>query len=352
MSLLKKIPMGLSLLSARLRGKPMPFMVNWAITGRCNLRCKHCYGSYGILQREELTLDVFRKAIDDFKAMGTRRFTLEGGEPLMHRNFREIVGHLHSRGMEISLCTNGLLLGEHIDFLKDKVDLVVISMDGTEEHNDLIRGKGTYRKAVAAIESLKAKGMRSLIFTCLMEGNLGQVDDMVNVARQLGTNITFNIAVAKLAGADRRDPLAKAADAQYREAIRKILAHKKSGAPIFYSENNYRQAVNWPSFQQERLTPAEQAQCPDESRRCMIPCSAGRYFCYVECTGEVYPCYQTVGTLKVKNLAEVGAAEAFRHLSTLDHCQYCYNLTLSELNLQSRLDPQSVLRVIRNYGSR
>ena len=349
MSLLKKIPMGLSLLSARLRGKPMPFMVNWAITGRCNLRCRHCYGSYGILQQEELPIEVFRQAIDDFKAMGTKRFTLEGGEPLVHRSFREIVGHIHARGLEVSLCTNGLLLGEHIDFLKDKVDLVVISMDGKEEYNDTLRGKGTYQKALAALAALKEKGMRSLIFTCLLDQNLDQVDEMVGVAKKLGTNITFNIAVAKLAGSDRRDALAKASDDQYREAIRKILAHKNAGAPVFYSVNNYRQALNWPSFQQERLTVAEQARCPEACRRHMIPCSAGRYFCYVECTGDVYPCYQTVGTVQVKNLAAVGAAEAFRHLSTIEYCRYCYNLTLAELNLQSRLDPRSVLRVAGNY---
>lgn len=349
MSLLKKIPMGLALLSARWRHRPMPFMVNWAITGRCNLRCRHCYGNYGVLQKEELPLAVFQKAIDDFKAMGTKRFTLEGGEPLMHRNFREIVSHIHGHGLEISLCTNGLLLGEHLDFLRDKVDLTVISVDGTETYHDDLRGKGTYQKAVAALQALKAKGMRSLIFTCLLDDNVEQIDELVALAKGIGTNITFNIAVAKLSGVDRRDALTKVSDARYREAIEKILAHKRSGAPIFYSVNNYRQALHWPTFQQERLTPAEQAACPPANREHMIRCSAGDYFCYVECTGDVYPCYQTVGTLAVKNLVEVGAAEAFRHLATLPHCRYCYNLTLTELNLQSRLDPRSVLRVVGNY---
>ena len=48
MSLATKVRMGLSLLRGRVTGRPVPVLVNWAVTGRCNLRCKHCYGAYGI----------------------------------------------------------------------------------------------------------------------------------------------------------------------------------------------------------------------------------------------------------------------------------------------------------------
>ena len=349
MSILRKIPMGLSLLCSKITGRRFPFMVNWAITGNCNLRCRHCYGSYGILQKDELSFEQIMPCIDELKRMGTRRITLEGGEPLVHKNITDIIDYIHKKKIEMSLCTNGILLEKYISCIKGKVDLVVLSLDGNEKHHNDLRGKGNFKKVLNAARIARDNNIRTLIFSCLIDKNLEDINYLVSLAKEYNTNITFNIAVAKLSGKGKRAGLHKVTDHRYRDAIGKIIDHKRKGAPVYYSDANYKQALLWPSFNDESLYEKQISSLDKNVIRSFISCYAGINYCYIECNGDLYPCYQTVGTLNVKNIVKHGAREAFNHLSGLNYCKYCYNLTLSELNLQCRLEVKSVFKVIKNY---
>ena len=341
--------MGLSLLSSKIFKKRFPFMVNCAITGNCNLRCKHCYGSYGIIQRGELSLEQVKSCIDELKRMGTGRITLEGGEPLVHKNILDIIDYIHQKKIEMSLCTNGVLLEKYISHIKDKVDLIVLSLDGNEKRHNALRGKNNYKKVLNALKVAQNNDVRTLIFSCLIDKNLEDIDHLVSVANKYRSNITFNIAVAKLSKDKKRSSLNKVPDEKYRNAIQKIIDYKKKGAPVYYSRDNYMQALNWPSFAVETLDDKIVPEKYKHLSKWFIPCYAGINYCYIECNGDVYPCYQTVGTLKVKNVVRHGAREAFHHLSDLEYCKHCYNLTLSELNLQCRLEIKSIVKVIKNY---
>jgi len=345
---ISKIAMGCALLRARLTGRRFPFLVNWAITGRCNLRCRHCYGLYGVGQTAELPKETVLRTVDTLRAMGTRRITLEGGEPLVRPDIVELVDYIHGKGIEMALCTNAVLLAKYLDALQDKIDLFVLSLDGRQEYNDWLRGNGTYEKVIEALGLLAERGIRPLLFCCLVDDNLGDVDLMVSVARQYGAYVTFNVAVGQ-AGEGARVPLAKRTDEAYRDAIRRILEHKRDGAPIYYSRNTYEQALHWPSFAIESYDAASLAQVCASERRHFVRCVAGRFWCYIECNGDVYPCYQLVNTLPVKNIERDGMRAAFAHLASLRFCCRCYNMTLSELNLQAQLNPRAVLRVVKNY---
>lgn len=346
---MSKIGMGLSLLKARCTGERFPFLVNWAITGRCNLRCRHCYGAYGEKQDAELAFDVVARTIDELAEMGTRRLTLEGGEPLVRKDIAAVVEHARKRRIEVALCTNGVLLPKRLDELADSVDLFVLSLDGREPYNDWLRGKGTYRGVIEALEALRARKLRPLLFCCLIDRNLDDIDHLVQIAREYGAFVTFTIVVSRVGAQNAREEVAKEQDDRLKTAIREIVRHKRAGAPVYYSLKNYAQALHWPSFSVESYEPDGLTSLPHDVRKFLIPCSAGRLWCYIECNGDLYPCYQLVNTLPVKNVAEQGVREAFRHLDTLSYCAHCYNLTLSELNLQARLDPGAVLRVVRNY---
>ncbi len=349
MSIIRKIPMGLSLLYSKITKKRFPFMVNWAITGNCNLRCKHCYGGYGIIQRGELSFKQIRSCIDELKKIGTMRITLEGGEPLVHKNILDIIDYIHHKKIEISLCTNGILLEKYISHIKGKVDLIVLSLDGNEKRHNALRGKNNFKKVLNAIRIAQDNNIRTLIFSCLIDKNLEDIDYLVSLAEEYKTNITFNIAVAKLTDNKNRISLNKVTDEKYKNAIQKIIDYKKNGAPIYYSSDNYIQALKWSSFAIETLCENCVSGEYKHLSKWFIPCYAGINYCYIECNGDVYPCYQTFGTLNVKNVVQHGIKEAFHHLSTLEYCKHCYNLTLSELNLQCQLEIKSILKVIKNY---
>lgn len=361
--------MGLSLIKAKAVHKNIPIIVNWAITGKCNLRCTHCYGSYGTVQKDELPTEQVLKIIDEAVSLGTRRITIEGGEPLVRKDIVQIIDYINKKGLECSLCTNGVLLDRYISEIKNKVDLVIFSIDGKEENHNKVRGKDNFKKVISAIELAKKNNLRTLIFSTLLDENIDDVDELVNLAKNLNSFIAFNIAVAKLNDDGKRIPLPKESEEKYRHTIKKILNYKKEGFPIFYSDNNFLQALNWHSFSTERLydDPLIKEETKGEilseqkvrdgdnlyskqlNKNFLIPCFAGKYYCYIECNGDVYPCYQMVGLLNVKNAVKDGFKSAFEHLSTLKYCKHCYNITISELNLQCKLDFKSVLKVLGNY---
>ncbi len=324
-------------------------MVNWAITGKCNLRCKHCYGEYGESQTDEISLDIIKKTIIQLKKMGTKRINIEGGEPLFRKDVEEILYTLKEQNIESSLCTNGIYIENHIKTLKECCDLIIFSMDGQEKYHDALRGKHTFKKTIDALKIAKKHHMRTLLFTCLIDDNIEDIDALIEIAYKYQTFITFNIAVSKLTKTGTREELNKVQDQKYKEAIQKIINYKKKGAPIYYSHTNLKQALNWPTFKKETFNEDALFTISKKEKKTMIPCQAGKKWIYIECDGNVYPCYQLVKTIQVKNIAKDGIEEAFKHLSKINYCTRCYNLTLSELNLQTNLNLESLKEAFSNY---
>jgi MoaA/NifB/PqqE/SkfB family radical SAM enzyme len=84
---------------------------------------------------------LFRTAIEDAAAEGYNLAGFSGGEPLMYRPLRELLLHAREHGMFTTVTTNGMLLDRRrLDSLLGAADLVAISLDGTPDSHDRIRG--------------------------------------------------------------------------------------------------------------------------------------------------------------------------------------------------------------------
>ncbi|HTU01804.1 MAG TPA: radical SAM protein, partial [Candidatus Sulfotelmatobacter sp.] len=81
---------------------------------------------------------------------------LGGAEPLLRRDFFDIVAHIKHRGLRASFTTNGTLLtARKIEKLVAmQVDHVTFSVDGDETLHDRIRGTGSYKRVVWSIQTL------------------------------------------------------------------------------------------------------------------------------------------------------------------------------------------------------
>lgn len=132
------------------------------LTYSCNLRCKHCYNS-NLLSTKCTDMKVSKLDEIIYKYnIGHVHFI--GGEPLMHKKFKEIIESL-SKNYIISVNTNGLLIDDvGVEFLVTHIDEMTISLDGLSPYtNDMIRGKNTFnivysniKKILAAKERLKS----------------------------------------------------------------------------------------------------------------------------------------------------------------------------------------------------
>jgi GTP 3',8-cyclase len=93
-----------------------------SVTDRCNFRCQYCMPAEGLawLQREEiLSFEEIERLVALMASMGVCDVRLTGGEPLVRRQFPELVAMLRSiDGVEdLSLTTNGYLLERDADAL-------------------------------------------------------------------------------------------------------------------------------------------------------------------------------------------------------------------------------------------
>ena len=57
-----------------------PIYIDWVITSKCNLNCRHCVG----MEEGELTHDEAIKVTSDIIKLSPQWVILEGGEPHMH----------------------------------------------------------------------------------------------------------------------------------------------------------------------------------------------------------------------------------------------------------------------------
>ena len=157
------VAVGSYILRQHLRGrKRYPLVLMLEPLFRCNLACAGC-GKIDypdpILDQRLSVADCMR-AIDECGAVPV--VVLAGGEPLLHRELPEIVAGALAKKKYVTVCTNGLLLEKKLDqYRPHRRFNWSVHLDGDKEmHDKSVCRSGVYDKAVAALQSAKAKGFR------------------------------------------------------------------------------------------------------------------------------------------------------------------------------------------------
>jgi len=127
-----------------------------AVTGRCNFRCKHCY-TQG-LPKKHMDLALARRIVSEACELGTSLIIVSGGEPLLHRDFFQIPREMPD--VPFVVFTNGTYVEEFLREGRESPNLLwMVSCDGPREYNDARRGAGSFDIALAAMASLRARGI-------------------------------------------------------------------------------------------------------------------------------------------------------------------------------------------------
>lgn len=184
---------------------PLPPVIIWLITYRCNLRCKMC-SIYGQGARvpdvtNELSLEEIKAVIDDlnesYKFYPYKPFIgFIGGEPFTHPNIFEILEYLKKNGFSCSITTNFALLNEEkIDRLaKIGIKDLRVSLDGPKEIHDEIRSsKGTFDKTIKNLRYLRSCDEKIPIrLNCVISPmNLNNIHEIIPYAKELDADCSF-----------------------------------------------------------------------------------------------------------------------------------------------------------------
>jgi hopanoid biosynthesis associated radical SAM protein HpnH len=128
---------------------------------RCNLACAGC-GKIDypdpILNRR-LSVEECLQAVDE---CGAPVVSIPGGEPLLHKEIKQIVEGIVARRKFVYLCTNALLLEKRLDLFEPSPYLTFsVHLDGLQdEHDASVCQDGVFDRAVRAIRAARDAGFR------------------------------------------------------------------------------------------------------------------------------------------------------------------------------------------------
>lgn len=186
-------------------------MLNIYITNACNLKCKHCFMLSGKKLENELTLGDWMKVLTSFKENGGECVTFSGGEPLMFKDFPQIIKHAHDLGLKSTVLSNGLLWSDQlIHELAPFINEIQFSLDGVDEDtNSKVRGSGHFDKVVDTIVKFANAGVKTSVATTFTYDNLNEntqtrYKNLVDLIKEktFGKDVFFKLSKKLLPGRD------------------------------------------------------------------------------------------------------------------------------------------------------
>lgn len=297
---------------------------HWSITGRCNYRCKHCYMSAPDAKMGELSHEKIMSIIDQLEECGIMNVSLTGGEPLVRKDFLEIVDALLQRGIRITtIYSNGKLV---TDKLLDELEQRGIhpefnmSFDGIG-HHDWLRGiPGAEEIVKEAFLRCKERGFPTAAELCIHKDNKHTLRESVNLLASWGchhlkTNPVSNVGAWKEGG--------------YGESITKqdlyqlyldyIPQYYADGMPLSIQLGGFFMA--WRG-EPERYAIPSQKNCQTPETMCI--CGHARQVMYISPEGRALPCMALSGMDIQKEfplIGEVGLQKCLtdsRYLKLID----------------------------------
>ncbi|HLD87275.1 MAG TPA: radical SAM protein, partial [Candidatus Nanoarchaeia archaeon] len=179
--------------------RPQSSFLQWHITERCNLRCKHCYQtSYETPEMPtEKMLDVVDQYVELLGLWGIKgRMQVTGGEPFVRKDIFAILEKIHENRntLKFNIMSNGMFITRDIaKRLKDlEIDFFQISIEGGEETNDYIRGKGVFKKVQEAAKLLVEEGISTSFSFTVTSINSKEYFRVLEIAKSLGVNTVWS----------------------------------------------------------------------------------------------------------------------------------------------------------------
>lgn len=271
--------------------------MEFAVTGKCNYNCLHCFNAADNAPgMSEWSLDEAKSLFEQAQKCGLNAITITGGEPMLHKDFFEIVEEIYKRGMYVpELNTNGHFINQAaLDRLKSIGcrPIVKISFDGIGHHDWLRNREGAEEKALAAIRLCKENGLETWAQTNVHRRNIESILPTAKMLDEMGVDV---MRIIRTSESPRWKENAGGACLDVNEYYEKMF-----GFAAEYIKEPHKMDVDiWqfltihPSHKTFRVRPVE---CAEGEYRDNLPvCRGNRGKIAVAANGNVYPCMQLSG---------------------------------------------------------
>ncbi len=275
-----------SLLTYSVGDTPRPFSAAFSVTNRCNLKCVYC--NCPNLETPELSLNEIEFLFKKLKRMGVVRMGFLGGEPLVRKDFGDIVMMAKKMGFFISVNTNLLLYRRYKEAL-EPVDYFFTSLDGTPEKHMANRGRQNYETILEAIRDIVSQKKKITAICVVTDPDITSADYLIDLAVRENIDVHFQQECYNVKFAGRNTPENMQQQAT-RDFWQYLMARKKAGAPITSSKGYLDYISKWEDYGYTAMY--------DANKRC----AAGRGFLFVDPTGIAYPCPFVQGHVDVEGV--------------------------------------------------
>ncbi len=169
-----------------------PSLIILELTHRCNLFCRYCYREAGSPNCEGFAdSDRAKRLIHEMAELGIGRIQLTGGEPTMHPHFADILSSCIGSGVFVNVITNGCDLPKDCEHALENLDprcgVVQVSIDGSRETHDAIRGrKGSYDSASKLVSRLTRHGVAVDVAATVWGQSYEDLEHVCRLAKKLG----------------------------------------------------------------------------------------------------------------------------------------------------------------------
>jgi len=302
-----------------------PILCGLVVTYRCNMKCLFCQ-----LPRRstnpEFNEDEFKSMILQFHDLGGTAIGFTGGEPLLRKDIFGLIKFAKNKKMATQLTTNGILLNEDtsVQLIDSGLDDLGISLESHKPLvHDEIRGiNNCWQKVIEGIKIfLKVKdrmhaGAKITISTVLNEKNIDDVKDFIDFCHNIGIdNISFGMVQEEFAKGNIRIEDKE----KYSKVIEMLIDYVKEGYMVDNSIEYLKEMCDGFSKNNE--------------------CWAGFQSLYVDCYGDIFPCYYyieknwCINNIKNGSLKELWKSKDYGLLrKKLLTCKNCSFVCHKELN--------------------
>ncbi|MDD4984618.1 MAG: radical SAM protein [Dehalococcoidales bacterium] len=256
-----------------------PRLIDWAITPKCNLSCRHCRG----MSQGELSTARAQSLIGEIAKLRPGWVIVEGGEPLLREDLFGLLDLMQQKHLDAHLITNGMLLTPRIlTILKSLGAKVMISIDGaTAATYEAIRCGASFEEVVEQAYNCAREGLLEALNFTVMKTNYTEIPGVFEIAKSIGVKQITVIGFKPCHG--YHDELLS--PKEYLEAIRLACeAARRTGVGLFFDEPFFWAIVKEKGFTAE--IPVSNAGILASST---TACIFGEYL-FIEPNGDVKPC--------------------------------------------------------------
>jgi cyclic pyranopterin phosphate synthase len=148
-----------------------------------------CAGKDELMSAAEIT-----KIAEEFVKLGVNKIRLTGGEPMLRKDFAEILDNLSQLPVELTITTNGVLVDKYLDILKEaNIKTINVSIDSLNEIAfEKITGRNMFQRVWKNIQLLLNNQFEVKLNVVAMKGHIeSELENFIALTKEYPVEVRF-----------------------------------------------------------------------------------------------------------------------------------------------------------------